>query len=77
MSGGSTFGFFEKSEDKNYEKLYNFMSGRSMFEKIYGRGSTVQGNIKRITYCSYKNIMIYKNIKNMKNITAHMKMKKT
>jgi len=27
VSGGSTFGFFEKSEDKNYEKLYNFMSG--------------------------------------------------
>ena len=27
VSGGSTFGFFEKSEDEKYEKLYNFMSG--------------------------------------------------
>ena len=34
VSGGSTFGFFEKSENEIYEKLYNFMSGRSIFEKI-------------------------------------------
>ena len=29
VSGGSTFGFFEKSEDEKYEKLYNFMSGQA------------------------------------------------
>ena len=27
VSGGSTFGFFEKSEHGTHEKLYNFMSG--------------------------------------------------
>ena len=27
VSGGSTFGFFEKSEHEIHEKLYNFMSG--------------------------------------------------
>ena len=27
VSGGSTFGFFEKSANEVHEKLYNFMSG--------------------------------------------------
>ena len=46
VSGGSTFGFFEKSEDEKYEKLYNFMSG------LYG-GRNINKSLKKIKLVQY------------------------
>ena len=46
VSGGSTFGFFEKSEDEKYEKLYNFMSG------LYG-GRNLNKSLKKIKLVQY------------------------